>query len=182
VSRALLLLDVDGPLNPCEAKAHRRPHGYETFRLRPSDLHPSEKPFRVWLAPEHGPMLRRFAEQHDLEMVWATTWQHDANTMIGPKIGLPELPVIEFKGLFNSDAWKWAAVADYADGRPLVWFDDDFALPWHSRAATVFQQVREGLPTLLHRVDPRIGLTVLDLNQAGRWLDRVIPRNADETS
>lgn len=47
----------------------------------------------VALNPAHGPMLLRFAAEHGVELVWATTWTDDANTMIGPLLELPELPV-----------------------------------------------------------------------------------------
>jgi hypothetical protein len=45
-----LLLEVDGPLNPCAAKPSRRPVGYETHRARPSGwrLHEARRPLRVW--------------------------------------------------------------------------------------------------------------------------------------
>jgi hypothetical protein len=33
--RPMLLIDVDGPLNPYAAKPTRRPHGYTTHRLSP---------------------------------------------------------------------------------------------------------------------------------------------------
>lgn len=175
--RALGLLDVDGPLNPTDGKPTRRPHGYTTHRLRPVGFEHAKNPLRVWLAPEHGPMLRRWAERLDVELVWATTWEHDANRMIGPVIGLPELPVIEFgQHPGTIEGWKYPAVAAYAAGRPLLWFDDDFRARRLQEAQAAFLEARKGVPTLLHHVDPRIGLNVLDLNVAERWLDKEVPR------
>lgn len=62
--RPLLLLDVDGPLNPYAAKPSRRPPGYATHRMLPdswvaSSPRPraSTRPLRVWLNPGHGPAL-----------------------------------------------------------------------------------------------------------------------------
>jgi hypothetical protein len=172
MNRGLLLLDVDGPLNPDGVKKNQRPHGYETHRLRPAGWEHEKHPLRVWLCPEHGPMLRRFAEQQDLEMVWATTWEHDANRMISPRIGLPELPVIEFgHAPQNLPGWKYTAVLEYAQERPLAWLDDAFRVKWHLRAQQEFLAARRVLnaPTLLHHVDPRIGLNQLDLNAVLRW-------------
>ena len=98
----LLLLDVDGPLNPYAAKSTRRPDGYVTYRRTPSGgWHTGRnarrfKGLRVWLNPEHGAQLLALAEETGLELAWATTWQHEANDRIGPVLGLPALPVVEF--------------------------------------------------------------------------------------
>jgi len=121
----------------------------------------------VWLAPEHGPALLAFAAEHDAELAWATTWEHEANDYIGPAIGLPVLPVIEWG--FKAFHWKFDGVLEYAKDRPFVWLDDDF-----DRFPTErdwFAEQRKGQPPYrLHYVSPRIGLTSLDLDQAGRWL------------
>jgi hypothetical protein len=174
-ARPLVLLDVDGPLNPYDAKPSRRPHGYTTHRLRPKGFEHARKPLRVWLHPDHGALLRAFAERHGAELVWATTWEHDANTMIGPVIGLPELPVIEFGDHISAQEWKYPAVAKYAGGRPFVWFDDDFeaAGPDRQHALRQFEIARKTTPTLLHHVDPKIGLTEADLAAAGAWFDGI---------
>lgn len=37
------------------------------------------------------------------ELVWAATRGHDANTMIGPVLGLPELPVVGLPMRINAD-------------------------------------------------------------------------------
>ncbi len=178
MSKPLVLVDVDGVLHPYEAKPHRRPAGYLTHRLRPAGFEHARKPLRVWLHPGHGPMLCRFAVEHDTELVWATTWEHDANRMIGPRIGLPELPVIEFgEHPGTLDGWKYPAVLAYAAGRPVVWFDDDFTAVGRERirAADAFTAARAGTPTLLHHVDPKVGLTETDLDTAAGWLRGLRP-------
>lgn len=162
-SRPLLLIDVDGPLNPYGAKAHRRPAGYDTHRLTPTGHF--GKPYRVWLNQQHGPMLLAFAEQFDLELAWATTWEHDANKLIGPRIGLPALPVIEFR--FSATQWKYNAVLDFARGRKMAWIDDDFD---HYKTERAWFENQRTEPTLLHYIDPKIGLTARDLNDIGTWL------------
>ncbi|WP_156051330.1 hypothetical protein [Allokutzneria albata] len=118
--RGFLLLDVDGPLNPYAAKPSRRPDGYATFRLTDDGrwLRGREgrrrKGIRVWLNPGHGTALLRVAAEADLALVWATTWEDEANTRIGPEIGLPPLPVITFPdrdpvtGWRRDGRWKWA--------------------------------------------------------------------------
>lgn len=178
--RPLILLDVDGPLNPYQAKPTRRPEGYTTHRLRPEGWEHAKHPLRVWLNPEHGPMLLAFAEEHGADLVWATTWMADANTMIGPVIGLPELPFINYVGHPGTiKGWKYPATLAFAVGHPLVWFDDDFGDLLRMRHREAFEDARAaaGLPTKLHHVDPRIGLTSLDLSQAGMWLNKLKESN-----
>lgn len=164
----LLLIDVDGPLNPYRGKPTRRPEGYKTHRLTPKNW--IGKPLRLWLNPEHGPMLTKFAAENDMELAWATTWEHEANTLIGPRIGLTEhWPVIEFSNdLRVLELWKFAAVRDYAGDRDLVWLDDDF--DHYGVAMDRFMQARGDKRTLLHHVSPAIGITENDLIQIKDWL------------
>ncbi|WP_405773908.1 hypothetical protein [Streptomyces sp. NBC_01538] len=120
--RPLLLLDVDGPLNPFRARLLRH-RGYVTRRVHPSNWSARQKPgsrrlrrgLRIRLHPGHG--ARLLALPYDL--AWATTWMHEANEMIGPVIGLPTaLPVIEFTNLFAEDPdglyWKTRRVVEWA--------------------------------------------------------------------
>jgi hypothetical protein len=155
MSRPLLLLDVDGPLNPYRG-TDRRQAGYTKYRL---------DGFEVWLNAAHGPMLTAFADRYDVELVWATTWEHNANDMIGCRIGLPKLPVIEWG--FKAHHWKFDAVLEFAAGRPLAWLDDDFGRFRQEREW--FDQQRAGVPTLLHHVDPAVGITADDLVAVGAW-------------
>lgn len=43
-TKPLLLIDVDGPLNPYAAQAERRPEGYTTHRMRPTGWTPAQSP------------------------------------------------------------------------------------------------------------------------------------------
>ncbi len=84
--RPLLMVDVDGPLNPYAAKPHRRPPGYRTHRLLTPRWAAAERrrltasglpdkaprPLRVWLNPDHGPALAALP----FDLVWATTWEN----------------------------------------------------------------------------------------------------------
>ncbi|GAA3013258.1 HAD domain-containing protein [Actinokineospora diospyrosa] len=145
----LVFLDVDGPLNPFAAD--EKPPGFveHRFRLRGWSR---KHPLRMWLNPAHGPALLAAG---DVQLVWATTWNHQANTLVAPAIGLPALPVVDCAN--TGPGWKFDAVARYAYGRPLVWFDDDFGL--YPAAREGFLARREGLVTELVSVDPRTGIT-----------------------
>ncbi|XVV07074.1 HAD domain-containing protein [Actinosynnema sp. CA-248983] len=175
----LLMLDVDGPLNPCAAKPSKRPAGYRTFRYtRSGGWHTGRdarryRGLRVWLNPAHGPALRALAADTGLELVWATTWLDLANELVAPAIGLPELPVVRFpdldreRGWPPDGEWKWRAVAAYAAGRPLAWFDDE--LDAWSAARGAFDLERGGAPTRLCTVDPRRGLTDEHFDDVRAW-------------
>ncbi|HEU5100341.1 MAG TPA: HAD domain-containing protein [Roseiflexaceae bacterium] len=140
MGKPLLLLDVDGVLIPYAAP--EQPAGFQQHVLQGE---------QVWLAPHHGAWLRPLCDR--FQLVWATGWEHEANRLIAPILGLPELPVIEFE----RDVWgrfsKLPTLARFAAGRPLVWIDDeltDAARAWAAGRAA---------PTLLLDADPATGLT-----------------------
>lgn len=169
MEKPFLLLDVDGPLNPWQANPNRRPEGYTTHRLRPEGWkNPRKRPLRVWLKPSHGEALLGLP----FELVWCTTWKHEANTMIGPVLGLPELPVITFDpdwhlptrpdGTYfkTHDLVRWAA------GRPFAWVDDEI-----SDFDREYVSEHHGAPALLHHVSPRLGLLDDDFKTLAAWAD-----------
>ncbi|MFF2077670.1 hypothetical protein ACFVXG_23295 [Kitasatospora sp. NPDC058162] len=169
----LLLLDVDGPLNPFAAPRLRRPDGYRTHELMPTwwaerqtrrapDGEP--KPLRVWLNPAHGPELLALP----YELVWATTWMAEANDLIGPNLGLPELPYIPWTELFAEDPdglhWKTRDVVAWADGRPFVWVDDELG----PQDAEWIAANHPGPAHTLH-VNPRTGMLAGDFALLREW-------------
>ncbi|MGV9264965.1 HAD domain-containing protein [Kitasatospora sp. NPDC003701] len=161
--RPLLFLDVDGPLIPFGAAS------YPTWPTVSEPPDADVNPLLSRIDPEHG---RRLAAL-PCEVVWATTWMADANECIAPRIGLPQLPVVvwpEPSDLDDQDErsglhWKTRALVEWAAGRPFVWVDDevtDIDRAWvaaHHRG-----------PALLHRVDPRRGLTDGDCAAIDSWL------------
>lgn len=151
MDRPLLFLDVDGPLNPYAAKPERRPGGYTTLRVPQEG---SRRPLRVWLDPAHGPALLRL----DYELCWATTWMADANRWIGPVLGLPELPHVDFGDALLRERpdglhWKTDPLLEHAAGRPFAWVDDE-----QSERDLAYVAAHHPAPALLHHVDPRRGL------------------------
>ncbi|AQU65137.1 hypothetical protein [Streptomyces niveus] len=162
MNRPLLFLDVDGPLNPYAAKPERRPDGYTTLRVpwnrgtsdEPRGLSSRLRPLRVRLNPDHGRALLRLG----YELCWATTWMDEANRWIGPVLGLPELPFVDFGDSLFRDRpdgvhWKTVPLVEYADGRPFAWVDDE-----QSVLDELYVATHHPGPGLLHHVDPRIGL------------------------
>ncbi|MDT0405068.1 MULTISPECIES: hypothetical protein [Streptomyces] len=162
MSRPLLFLDVDGPLNPYAAKPERRPDGYTTLRVpverEDGDLSSRRRPLRVWLDPEHGRILLRLG----FDLCWATTWMGDANRWIAPVLGLPALPFVDFGDVLLRERpdgvhWKTGPVVEYAGGRPFAWVDDEL-----SELDRAYVSAHHRAPGLLHHVDPRVGLRVDD--------------------
>ncbi|MET7476747.1 hypothetical protein ABZT17_20565 [Streptomyces sp. NPDC005648] len=178
MARPVLLVDVDGPLNPYAAKPHRRPVGYQTHRLLTPRWEAAErrrltewglpnkpvKPLRVWLNPDHGPAL----DALPFELVWATTWEEEANAFVAPVLGLSELPFIRWPsprpepggGVF----WKTPEIVAWAKGRAFAWVDDEI-----TAADRSWVEKHHDGPALLHRVDPRYGLVIDDFAALTAW-------------
>jgi hypothetical protein len=165
--RPLILIDVDGVLNPYIGSM---PKGYTEYRLLS---------YRVRLNMEHGVQLQKIAHETGAELVWATTWEHDADEYIGTRIGLPPLPVIEVVSGNDTVAqadyrWKFGPVLEYAAGRPLLWFDDDFeCYPDYEEWFLKERMAASDLDTYLHTVDPSVGLTQKDFDKALSWANKV---------
>lgn len=160
--RPLVLVDVDGVLNPARSHAP----GYRGHWVFPAGL-----AHRLWLNPSHGPMLTELAEAADAELVWATYWRNGANTWVGPRVGLPSLGFVPIPRRWRSHTraplgiWKACHVAAWVGQRPFVWFEDDA-----DAVARLAEQ--PGLERhLVVKVDPVIGLTGSHVEQARAWLD-----------
>lgn len=164
--RPLILLDVDGVLNPYLGPLR---DGYVEHRLLT---------YRVRLNMEHGVQLQKIAHETGAELVWASTWEHEANDYIGSRIGLPPLPVIEVcrknDTVDRADyRWKFGPVLEYAAGRPLLWFDDDFMHYPEYEEWFLKERMAAGLDTYLHTVAPEVGLTQKDFDKALSWANKV---------
>ncbi|MFJ5553110.1 hypothetical protein [Streptomyces sp. NPDC093225] len=174
--RPLLLLDVDGPLNP-----YRDPlaglRGYTSHRMRPEVWLSFQRPgsrrvrrgLRVRLHPGHGARLTALP----YELAWATTWMHQANSLVSPHIGLPDdLPVIEWPELFARDPdglyWKTRPLLDWAAGRPFAWVDDMIG-----PKDVAYARAHHDAPALLLRIHPRRGLRPADFTTLSRWALRL---------
>lgn len=159
-NEVVLLLDVDGPLNPFDAKPTRRPEGYLTHRYEFKGIK-AEKPLRVWLNPSHGVLL----EDLGVEIVWATAWEYQANSWIAPKIGLDEKDVIDWIDwdLKNPERLhpKTRRIAEWMNsnrpGQPFIWVDDE---PTGRDAAYLDKNCNSEAKIL--RINPKFGLMEAD--------------------
>ena len=157
--RPLLLMDIDGPLNPYDAPwfAQRKPApGYTFHELTPS----GGITYRVALNRAHGRELLQMADYFDL--AWASTWLQDANRLISPLLGLPtDIPVVPLRlpGFHNARrSWKAEQIADWVGDRPFAWFDDEINHATREWLRSQAQLSRH----LAHRVESHLGLVPAD--------------------
>ena len=155
----LLLLDVDGVLNPFAAETC--PDGYDELDLFPDDDLP------VRLNREHGRWLLELAEH--LELVWATGWGADANRVLSPLLGFPSLRTIEFPPVPFAPREKVPAIAAFTEGRAVAWIDDVMTPEAHAWADS------RRTPTLLVDVDPVHGLTRSIIDHVSQWWSGLLP-------
>ena len=149
--KPLLLLDVDGVLNPFP----ECPDGFEGHDFFPEDDEP------VRLARVHGEWLRELGGA--FEVVWATGWGDEANSVLCPFFGLPEYAVVPMPPIPFGPEEKVPAVAEYAGERPAAWVDD--SIGEHAR-----DWARSRLsPTLLVSVDPARGLARDHVDELVVW-------------
>jgi hypothetical protein len=158
VPAPIIFLDVDGPLIP---------FGGTGPRYRPADTRPGAHPLLPRLDPADGPRLLALPG----DLVWATTWQHEANEVIAPRLGLPALPVVTWPAAEEDPPagvhWKTAGLVRWAAGRAFAWIDDEIG-----EADRRWVAARHDGPARLHRVDPRTGLVAADFAALTRWLSR----------
>jgi hypothetical protein len=157
--RPLLFLDVDGTLLPFGGNTQREPPGAT------ADSHLER------LDPQLGVRLATLP----CELVWATTWEDEANTEVASRIGLPPLPVVhwpepsaehEHEDQWFGLHWKTRTVVEWAGGRPFIWVDDEI-----TDADRKWVSTHHHGRALLHHVAPSSGLTDVDFAVLDDWLE-----------
>jgi len=162
--RPWLLIDIDGVLNPSLSDREAAELG-----IRVSHAHDEHgRRWRMLLRPEHGQWLLGMTDV--FQLAWCTTWQDLANTRIGPRIGLPKLPVVAFDFSSAADGpSKVPGILRHVGRDPFCWLDDDV---W-----PVDRTHLSGIPNphTVIEVDPNEGLLPKHLAHARSWAERLPP-------
>ncbi len=160
----ILALDVDDVLNPVQDKHPGTWPDFEEHRIQL---------FQVWLSKAMAQAIVGLG----VEIRWLTTWNEDdaANTEIGPRVGLPRLPVVaeppppRLSGgrrfLWKHEAMEALIAAN--PGRDIVWVDDD--------CLDICRAARGALtdtPEALYLLAPLrgVGLMPTDIEEIRTWL------------
>jgi hypothetical protein len=167
MTKAALLLDVDGPLNAYTAR-DRSMEGRTIHQATTS----TGETFPVRMRASDGPDLLNTG----CELIWATTWEDDANKAIGPLIGLPNLPVIDWidRDHWNPERlyWKTKRIVSWMNenrpGIPFLWLDDEV-----TKRDRVFieENCAEGSGILL--ITPRYGLEEGHFERIEEWKNEI---------
>jgi hypothetical protein len=152
----ILLLDLDGVLNPFAAAAC--PEGYLEHVC-----FEGEDPQRY--CPAHAGWIRELAAAG--ELWWATGWGDYANELFLPLLGVEPLPVVRFPAVPFEAEMKVPAVDLVAGDRPAAWIDDN-----HTPRGLRWAAARPA-PTLLVSVDPAVGWTRSDVDNVLDWVSRL---------
>ena len=146
--RPLLFLDVDGVLALWDPIV-------EVDRVRPA----GQAGVPVLIPTGAAGRLRQLAGR--FEMVWATAWGTDAPELLSPWLGIgADWPVLDY------DGYKWAAICDYATGRPFAWIDDE------ARGDELNVRDHHQEPHLIVHADHRVGLDDQALAQLLAFADQ----------
>ena len=162
IEKPLLLLDIDGVLNPWAAQVC--PDGFQEHALFTSD----DESIRV--AAVHGPWIRELEAK--FEVVWASAWGAESR-LLGELLGLPDYPVVVFPSTPFRPRDKVFAIADYVGDRPCAWVDDQ-----HTNEGRKWAESR-GVPTFLWSIDPAIGLAYGDVERLADWAASLSRRPSD---
>ncbi len=159
--KPLLLVDVDGVLNPYP----HCPDGFTEHDFFPEDDEP------VRLAAVHGEWLHELALL--FRLVWATGWGQEANRLLCPHFGLPQLAAVAFPPVPFDPSGKVPAIDSFVGAHPVAWIDDIVTVE-----ARRWAEERPH-PTLLVEVDPSSGLTRSSVDELLLWaaaLDRGVSK------
>ncbi len=150
-TRPVWLLDCDGVVNAWNPgwdapRAERRVPSATTGGT-----------FTIRYAPALIDRIRALHESGLVEIRWCSTWCGDT-VNLAAALGLPAFPDCwdDYRNGFEGSRAKLdAARAVAAEGRPLIWTDDDLT-PVEGNA--LYDELSDAVPTLLIRPDDRHGL------------------------
>jgi hypothetical protein len=153
MKRPVLLMDIDGVLNPYAASTC--PTGYSEYQLFPDDPEPHR------LCVQHGAWLAELSNTFDI--AWASAWGCMAHELLGPILGIERFPFVPMPPIPFPPAEKVPVIDSYVGARPAAWLDDLIGDEGHAWATSRTH------PTLLLAVDPALGWTRNEVEQLLTW-------------
>ncbi|QWF85793.1 hypothetical protein [Amycolatopsis sp. CA-230715] len=183
MSGAVVVLDVDGVLATDPALAGGAQAlvelGYVSHEF--DGLGPDGRPATgtVWLNLDHGSWLRELTDR-GAELAWATSWGIRAVDWIAPRLGLPEMHVIDVPNHGPAFGWspKMSPIKKWAAGRPVAWLDDQFGGKEYGWADD--RRDEDGIPTLIVPVGSARGLLRQHVDEVLGWLDTDVAAHLDK--
>lgn len=161
MNRPLLYMDVDGVINAWAARGDH-PENFElTFAAVAADGRGYPMRVPVGTRERVGVLQARF------EIVWATTWAHDAVRVLAPQFGFGgDWPVLELDGverhplaprprMSGPHTPKLSPILHHAGDRPLVWVDDEMT---RDAMQAISRRNRDVAPSLIVKPKPAGGL------------------------
>lgn len=162
--RPVWLLDIDGVIN-ASSKRHWPEDRWKQVTVAGYKINTN-----LDLVDE----IRRIHGTGRVEILWHTTWQEEALD-VGDALGLPTFHVCPAPEYTDSsfhnlrDWWKLpAAVRVLAQGRSLIWTDDD--INYDVAARTTIKDTRPEVPRLLISPSPCEGLVPAEIARIRRFL------------
>lgn len=151
----VVFLDVDGVLSPMVTESR----AWDDWQ-------------RVEGIPFHLVLSREMAQRIsalDAEVIWLTTWEHDANAVVAQELGWEPNDVLDRHDP-QEGWWKLEAIRERieSDPRPFVWIDDEL----EPRKHEVEPWLRElDVPSLALSPRPEVGLTEGELERVETFVE-----------
>jgi hypothetical protein len=171
-SQRLWFMDVDGVMAP-----FGKGGAFKDWVRSPHER------FELWLSPIQAAAIRRVLEETETELIWVTTWAHEAAEHVEGFLGWPNhrfapRPQGEVFGDTtgsNGRWWKLDAVERFlTELQPAryVWSDDDH--PAHRADVSAALRQLPGLP-LVQAPNPYVGLSERWIREAREHLSGDLP-------
>jgi hypothetical protein len=170
-----LFLDVDGVLNAFEFDSNFATFtDFEVHEVTVDEGNGFRMIYDLCLSRSMGRAIAALPA----EIVWVTTWERNADSMVAPIVDLPRgLRVLDKPDGFagHDTDWKFDVVrsALTSDMRPFVWIDDDMETFRSERESARAWSATLPVESLLLSPDPRSGLTHGDLDAVEDFLKRL---------
>lgn len=169
-------IDVDGVINVLP-KAAQKDHeafykSWESTRVLT---------YNILYSPELVDELNRLSEF--VEIIWLSTWNGHAATLLAPALGLHDFPFAMSHGtnssfdLSSQDPaarwWKLNVILEHIknDQRPFIWTDDDISP--EVRKAIRGRAAFEGIDNLVINPNSNIGLTKSETSMIDQFIQRL---------